>query len=450
MFLGLGYSRANYVQGLIVQKPSPPVARTTTTTKKSLRQSSTRDPIGGTRNPKTTRDQTHISKNGTIRRTDETSSQGTTTNFAGSIVSTVGSDYPTTKATTTATTESTTPSPTTTASESFDTESENPTTSPPPPMEQVRIHHDYDNDHDDQDGTIDDKQEESASAILRRKKLKRILKERRRSLMDERRRVKEKIRSIDQAIQNLRIAGEGKGDDTITLGSRASTVITVKSTPYSTPVTNVEARVRTANSVKSDKDITTQDVRNIEWTVAAPDRRSGQYSGTALNGKIPHGTGVLVFANEEVYEGPFKYGVMQGSNGLLMSASGATYEGGFWLNLRHGHGEEVFACGSRYVGKYEKGLPHGFGERRNPDGTVFYVGQWAHGKPAGLEDVIEEDVDEDEESDSNTAVISNTNDNALVSESATSNRLLDVENDDLSLASSVESSDDERVSMYAL
>ena len=452
MFLGKGFSRVDIVQGLIV-KPSPPVRKTTT---KPVRQTNLDTSARNTRSRTTAtgnRHQTSNSRNSdvttgsSIRRTDESSSQGTT-NIAVSNRSTVGRERPTTtraRATTNATTA---------MKNSSVAEYKNPATCPPP-IEQVQIHHDSDSNHDrdhyhdhDHDNQ-DDKQEASAASLQRREKLKSILKERKRALLDERRRVKEKIRSIDQALQNLRRAGGGKGDDSATQGSRTSTVITAESTPLSSPVTNVETKVRTANSVKKDNETKTQDVRNIEWTVAAPHRRCGLYSGTALKGKIPHGTGVLVFEDEEVYEGPFKYGVMQGSKGLLMSASGGMYEGAFWLNLRHGHGEEVFACRSRHVGKYEKGLPHGFGERRNPDGSVFFVGQWFLGKPVGLHDVMEEgSIDEGEESDSNTAVISNVNNNALVSQKATSNRLLDVENDDCSLASSTDSRDGERVSMY--
>ncbi|KAI2488629.1 hypothetical protein MHU86_25683 [Fragilaria crotonensis] len=378
--IGKGFSRNNYVQGLIVQKPSTPDARAAT---KSLRQSNKRDPVGGKKSTTTSRD-------ASISRTDESSSQAMA-KLAGSKVISVDSKHSTTPTTTAATTTTTTtPTIETTACNSFDLESENPANSPPPPVVQVHIHHDYENNHD-HDDTIDDQQEESASDILRRKKLE--------ALEDER-------RKLDQAIQDLRIAGEGIGeDDTITLGSRESTVISVPSTPFTSPVTNVEARVTTTNSVKSNEDITTQDVSNIEWTIAAPHRRKGRYTGTALNGNIPHGTGFLVFDDEEVYKGPFKYGLMQGSNGVLISASGATYEGEFLRNLRHGYGEEVFACGSSYVGKYEKGLPHGYGERRNPDDTLFFVGQWVKGKPAGRED----------------------------------NRLVDDKNDDLAVASSVDS-----------
>jgi hypothetical protein len=351
MFLGKGFSRVDLVQRLIV-KPSPPVGKTTT---KPVRQTNLDTSARNTRSRTTAtgnRHQTSNSRNSdvttgsSIRRTDESSSQGTT-NIAVSNLSTVGSERPTTtraRATTNATTA---------MKNSSVAEFQNPATCPPP-IEHVQIYHDSDSNHDHDRGNQDDKQEASAASLQRREQLKSILKELKRALLDERRRVKEKIRSIDQALQNLRRAGGGKGDDSATQGSRTSTVITAESTPLSSPVTNVETKVRTTNSVKKDNETKTQDVRNIEWTVAAPHRRCGLYSGTALKGKIPHGTGVLVFEDEEVYEGPFKYGVMQGSKGLLMSASGGTYEGAFWLNLRHGHGEELFACGSRHVGKYEK------------------------------------------------------------------------------------------------
>lgn len=375
-------------------------------------------------------------------------------------------------------------------------------------MEQVRVVHDPHlgiGDTSMDKGMDNDIDHLDESTIMRRQKLKKNLKERRRALVEERRKVKEKIRAIDRALQNLRVGkavGGGSKDDndTATIASMASTVGTAltMTTSRSSPNSRSSAAdnhqhhnhhgngtTGTGSPPTKEPIVVAQVVQNLQWTVAAPDRRHGLYSGTALSRKIPHGAGTMVFEDGQVYKGPFKYGVMQGANGSLTSSSsngggGAKYVGGFWLNLKHGHGEELDSAGNRHVGTFEKGLAHGFGERHNADGTLFFSGQWVDGKPLVALPILPMDGyghgygygyygdgmdDETEygESDSNTAPPPTMATGQqqqqqqrcnIVSPTSTGlNRLLKAaedHDDDHSFASSVESSDGEGISMYAM
>ena len=222
------------------------------------------------------------------------------------------------------------------------------------------------------------------------KELKQQLRERRRELVTERRLLKQKIKHIDLTYQSLR-NGQIRHAMQVLQYRRETDVQSTASTEGTTPPTSptrsptVGTDPKKVDKTKETKNKVTEllkEVRNIEWTVFSGSRRNGLYTGSALNGKIPHGTGTFLFTNSDVYEGPFKYGIMQGHNGVLKSASGSKYNGEFLKNLKHGSGEEVFANGSRYVGKYYNGLQHGFGVQYNEDGTVFYLGQWEEGKPA--------------------------------------------------------------------
>jgi hypothetical protein len=100
-----------------------------------------------------------------------------------------------------------------------------------------------------------------------------------------------------------------------------------------------------------------------------------------LNNKIPHGFGILRFFNGDVYEGPFRYGMMHGLGGQYVSSSGSKSKGEFRENLKYGSGEEMFQNGDRYVGHFEHGRPHGFGVRYTPCGEVYCSGARRSGKP---------------------------------------------------------------------
>eukprot|EP00542_Grammatophora_oceanica_P013126 CAMPEP_0194034482 /NCGR_PEP_ID=MMETSP0009_2-20130614/6893_1 /TAXON_ID=210454 /ORGANISM="Grammatophora oceanica, Strain CCMP 410" /LENGTH=711 /DNA_ID=CAMNT_0038675423 /DNA_START=103 /DNA_END=2238 /DNA_ORIENTATION=+ len=122
----------------------------------------------------------------------------------------------------------------------------------------------------------------------------------------------------------------------------------------------------------------------IEFDVHGQPRK-GRYSGMIVRGKnkdVPHDEyGHIQFENGDLYDGPFHYGFMQGSNATFQWKQGDVYRGDMYLNMRHGEGEYVTVHQRRYVGSYKKDVPHGYGILYNSDKTIFHLGQWYKGRP---------------------------------------------------------------------
>ena len=307
----------------------------------------------------------------------------------------------------------------------------------PPPITEVNL----------AESTPSKLSETEGSVALRRNELKQKLKEWRRELIRYRQKAKEEIRSIDIALQNLRVASSSSiqtpGGAGVAVGSVEDSDSTAPSTSQCSPVSasNCGGLVKSDQLAKdrmAKSEEILQEVKGLEWTVVGQERRTGIYTGTALNGKIPHGSGTLVFADKEIYQGPFVYGVMHGTKGLLLLESGSTYEGEFRLNMKEGTGEEVFSCGSLYIGKYKNGVPHGLGAKYNSDGTLLYLGQWVLGEPC----------DKAKETLQNSYHDALSPVNQHVMHPSASNSFEDLEQDFVE-DSSTGSMDDYEVSMYA-
>lgn len=123
-------------------------------------------------------------------------------------------------------------------------------------------------------------------------------------------------------------------------------------------------------------------VDEMAWAHNRYPENPGYYSGPVIHGDTPHGRGSLLFDSGDTYHGPFKNGQMHGNDGNHTMPRGSVYNGGFYANLRHGHGEHTVGGHPRYIGNYEFGVPHGYGEAYNGDGSLFHKGQWENGIPA--------------------------------------------------------------------
>jgi hypothetical protein len=132
-------------------------------------------------------------------------------------------------------------------------------------------------------------------------------------------------------------------------------------------------------------------------------RFSGQFVRDA-EGNTYSGTGKVVWASGDVYEGPMVKGQRHGK-GLFVWANGQRYHGD-WVNDKptgqasvqfvngnqfdgsvvegapNGQGSLHFASGETYVGNTVNGLPHGQGTFHWPQGDQ-YTGQWQAGKKHG-------------------------------------------------------------------
>ena len=135
---------------------------------------------------------------------------------------------------------------------------------------------------------------------------------------------------------------------------------------------------------KSSYPTTTMYVDEIRCTMKIGGMdRAGYYTGTVLSHSgTPHGFGTMCFDDGDVYEGPFEDGEMHGPCGKYMwHVDGDQYMGGFWHNLRHGHGEQWIGERGMYIGEFSNDLKHGCGVLYNDDGGITFKGKWEHGLP---------------------------------------------------------------------
>ena len=100
------------------------------------------------------------------------------------------------------------------------------------------------------------------------------------------------------------------------------------------------------------------------------------YEGPLLDNK-PHGSGILKFAQGDLYNGCFVNGVREGK-GKLYFVDGSVYDGGFVQNKMHGRGVRRFPNGEKYTGEFRDNCFEGRGEYLFWDGRV-YEGDWLHG-----------------------------------------------------------------------
>lgn len=110
-------------------------------------------------------------------------------------------------------------------------------------------------------------------------------------------------------------------------------------------------------------------------------RFSGQFVRDA-DGANFSGTGKVIWANGDVFEGTLVRGIRQGK-GLFIWANKQRFDGDWVDDLPHGSGKLLFANGNLYEGPVVKGIPNGNGRMQYPSGDV-YTGSIAAGVPKGL------------------------------------------------------------------
>ena len=94
------------------------------------------------------------------------------------------------------------------------------------------------------------------------------------------------------------------------------------------------------------------------------------YVGEVKDNKIPHGKGVLYYANGDIYEGDFKDAKRDGK-GVLYFINDRKYVGDFKNDKYHGEGIMIYPDNSKYEGSFEKGKKHGKAIVTYPDGSKY-------------------------------------------------------------------------------
>lgn len=96
---------------------------------------------------------------------------------------------------------------------------------------------------------------------------------------------------------------------------------------------------------------------------------------------IVSGTGKIVWANGNQFEGTLVGGIKEGKGKFIWN-NGQRYSGDWAHDMPNGKGSIVFANGNRYEGDVKDGMPHGQGTTRFRNGDV-YTGAWVNGKSQG-------------------------------------------------------------------
>ena len=124
----------------------------------------------------------------------------------------------------------------------------------------------------------------------------------------------------------------------------------------------------------------TQSAQSANEIVVGDSRLIGKFSGDT-GGKSYSGTGKVVWANGDIFEGTLSKGQPEGQ-GVFKWASGQRYEGGWMGGQSHGHGSMAYANGNQYTGEWIASKEQGQGRLVFPSGDV-YVGAFEAGVFAG-------------------------------------------------------------------
>jgi hypothetical protein len=94
------------------------------------------------------------------------------------------------------------------------------------------------------------------------------------------------------------------------------------------------------------------------------------YEGQVSSGNIPSGQGLLVYMNDDRYQGSLRNGVPSG-RGMFVFRDNSRYEGEMDRGYPNGSGTFTLSNGDRYTGGVRDGHPHGSGTLVFANGTVF-------------------------------------------------------------------------------
>ncbi|MCC7244612.1 MAG: caspase family protein [Saprospiraceae bacterium] len=107
---------------------------------------------------------------------------------------------------------------------------------------------------------------------------------------------------------------------------------------------------------------------------------NAKYTGQFKNGQR-NGTGKMVLANSNIYEGQFINNRMQGE-GTMTYPNGDRYIGQWSNDMPNGKGKYLFVTKERYEGGFLNGEFDGQGTMTYPDGA-YYTGSWKKNKKSG-------------------------------------------------------------------
>jgi hypothetical protein len=94
-----------------------------------------------------------------------------------------------------------------------------------------------------------------------------------------------------------------------------------------------------------------------------------RFEGAFTDGALRHGATVK-FRNGDLYTGQLRGLARSGVGTCVYAAGGATYEGMWASDMRHGEGEQRARSGDSYKGQWANDAPHGSGKCQRSNGTL--------------------------------------------------------------------------------
>jgi hypothetical protein len=106
-----------------------------------------------------------------------------------------------------------------------------------------------------------------------------------------------------------------------------------------------------------------------QWIVD-PYGDQGEYEGEMNEDRLPHGAGVMNYADGRIYQGSWKNGQWHGQ-GRATFSNGDMFEGTYFEDQRDGQGVYKWSDGRVYKGGFMNDQRSGEGEYRWPDGARY-------------------------------------------------------------------------------
>ena len=107
----------------------------------------------------------------------------------------------------------------------------------------------------------------------------------------------------------------------------------------------------------------------------------GTYAGEVNSNNEPHGHGIFIFVNGNVYDGEWKNSIRCG-HGVMKYANGDVYDGNWSSERKDGHGVYTFANGHVYDSEFINGVRCGYGVYTWKNGNK-YEGEWVDDNRCG-------------------------------------------------------------------
>jgi len=132
----------------------------------------------------------------------------------------------------------------------------------------------------------------------------------------------------------------------------------------------------------------------INWNMGIADLKGviyyndGSYYCGEIRDLFKHGTGQVIYPNNETYDGSFVDDKRHGDG--IYCCEEYIYQGKFADDVMNGHGVKNYNNGDMYTGEFSKGLKHGYGTYYNATTHEYYEGNYKNDEISGFGTLVSE------------------------------------------------------------